>query len=238
MTQEEFSKKIGASQQYISAIVNGKRNVGPNITKKIKNAFPDFDEYWFITGDRVDSGDSEKMDKHYGQKLAKRILAQKPGRAEAFPVDFTEMSVMYVPLVSKYAYAGYLGGFGDEEYMGDLPKIPFANGFKPKGRYLCFEVRGDSMTADSRESIEEGDIVLAREVRQEYWKSKLHINQWDFVIVHREEGILVKRIAEHDVASGILTLRSLNDYYEDFQVHLGDVAQIFNIVEITKKPRR
>lgn len=147
---------------------------------------------------------------------------------EAYQVDFTELSVMYVPLVSKFAYAGYLGGFGDDEYVGDLPKIPFANGFRPKGKYLCFEVRGDSMTTDTRESIEEGDIVLAREVRKEYWKSKLHINQWDFVIVHRDEGILVKRIASHDVGNGILTLRSLNDYYEDFDVHLKDVAQIFN----------
>lgn len=157
---------------------------------------------------------------------------------EAMSVDFTEMQVMYVPLVSKFAYAGYLGGYGDDEYIGDLPKIPFANGFRPKGKYRCFEVRGDSMTANSRDSIEEGDIILGREVKQEYWQSKLHINQWDFIIVHREDGILVKRIIDHDVEKGILRLHSLNEYYEDFEVHLKDVAQIFNIVEITKKPRR
>lgn len=157
---------------------------------------------------------------------------------EAYQVDFTELEVMYVPLVSKFAYAGYLGGYGDDEYIGDLPKIPFANGFRPKGKYLCFEVRGDSMTTDDRESIEEGDILLAREVRQEYWKSKLHINKWDFIIVHKTEGILVKRILEHDVERGTLLLHSLNDYYQDFTVHLSDVAQIFNIVEITQKPRR
>lgn len=157
---------------------------------------------------------------------------------EAKKVDFKELSVMYVPLVSKFAYAGYLGGFGDWEYVGDLPKIPFANGFRPKGNYLCFEVRGDSMTNDSRESIEEGDIILGREVGKQHWVNKLHINQWDFIIIHKEQGILLKRVAKHDTKTGNIVLQSLNDHFEDLIINLKDVAQIFNIVEITKKARR
>lgn len=179
----------------------------------------------------------ESKEKLYRFELEQKVTS--PNKPEqSYQVDFTELSVMYVPLVSKFAYAGYLGGFGDEEYVGDLPKIPFANGFRPKGKYLCFEIRGDSMTNDTRESIEDGDIVLAREVKKEYWTNKLHIKQWDFVIVHNLEGILVKRISAHNVEKGELTLHSLNDYYEDFTINLKDVSQILNIVEITKKPRR
>lgn len=157
---------------------------------------------------------------------------------EAIQVDFTEMNVMHVPLVNKYAYAGYLSGFGDDEWIGELPKIPFANDVENKGDYICFEVRGDSMDDGSYESYLEGDILLCRNVRRDFWRSKLHINKWDFVIVHKEQGILVKRILEHDVENGLLTLHSLNEYYEDFQIHLNEVAKIFNIVDFRRKRSR
>ena len=156
----------------------------------------------------------------------------------AIPVDFSEMNVMYVPLINKFAYAGFLNGFGDDEYLDDLPRVPWANDFEAKGNYLCFEVKGDSMDNGSYESILEGDVLLCREVRRDYWSSKLHIQKWDFVIVHQTEGILVKRILDHDVEDGILVLHSLNEYYEDFKVNLNEVSKIFNIVDFRRKKSR
>lgn len=157
---------------------------------------------------------------------------------EALNVDFTQLNVMHVPLVNKYAYAGYLNGFGDDEWIDELPKIPFANDVVNKGKYLCFEVKGDSMDDGSYESYLEGDILLCRNVRPDFWTSKLHIDKWDFVIVHKEQGILVKRITEHHVEKGLLTLHSLNEYYEDFIVDLREVAGIFNIVDFRRKKSR
>ncbi len=168
------------------------------------------------------------------------VLSEKSqkDRLEAIQVDFTEMNVMHVPLVNKYAYAGYLSGFGDDEWIEDLPKIPFANDVENRGEYMCFEVRGDSMDDGSYESYLEGDILLCRNIRQDFWRSKLHINKWDFVIVHRDQGILVKRIIDHDVERGILTLHSLNEYYQNFRVHLNEVAKLFNIVDFRRKRSR
>lgn len=147
-------------------------------------------------------------------------------------------SIMYVPLVAQYAYAGYLGGYADEEFVESLPKIPFVLDKEYKGQYLCFEVKGDSMECENEESIPEGSILLCRNVRQEYWKSKLHINKWDFVIVHRTDGILVKRIINHDVEKGIITIHSLNEFHEDRELNLRDISQIFNIVEVQQKRKR
>lgn len=168
------------------------------------------------------------------------VLSEKSqkDRLEAIQVDFTEMNVMHVPLVNKYAYAGYLSGFGDDEWIEELPKIPFANDVENRGEYMCFEVRGDSMDDGSYESYLEGDILLCRNIRQDFWRSKLHINKWDFVIVHRDQGILVKRIIDHDVERGILTLHSLNEYYQNFRVHLNEVAKLFNIVDFRRKRSR
>lgn len=162
----------------------------------------------------------------------------KKDNSNGIKVDFSKMNIMLVPLVNKYAYAGYLNGYGDDEYIEELPKIPFSDDIEHKGDYLCFEVKGDSMDDDTSESYLEGDILLCRSVRHDFWKSKLHINKWDFVIVHKTDGILIKRIIKHDVEKGELVLHSLNDFYEDKTVYLKDIMQIFNVVDIRRKRNR
>ncbi|WP_271782186.1 LexA family transcriptional regulator [Aquimarina algiphila] len=148
------------------------------------------------------------------------------------------INVMMIPLVNQYAYAGYLGGFEDESYVEELPKIPYLADREYKGNYVFFEVKGDSMDNASYESYLEGDLILCRDVRQDFWMSKLHINKWDFVIVHKTEGILLKRITDHNVEEGVLTLHSLNEYYEDSKVHIKDIAKIFNVVDVRRNKSR
>jgi len=153
-------------------------------------------------------------------------------------MDALTSSVMMVPLVNQYAYAGYMSGYGDNEFISELPKIPFIVDREYKGEYICFEVKGDSMECESNESINEGDILLCRNVRQDYWRSKLHISKWDFVIVHKTRGIVVKRITNHNVDTGEITLHSLNEMYPDYTVNLSEVEKLFNIVEVKKKRKR
>lgn len=99
-----------------------------------------------------------------------------------------------VPLVNQYAYAGYLIGYQDETYIEQLPTIAFDVDHDPKGHYLAFEVRGDSMDDGSRFSYVDGDRLFCREIQPHLWcNTKLHLRDWDFVIVHKE-GILVKRV--------------------------------------------
>lgn len=145
---------------------------------------------------------------------------------------------MLVPLVGVRAQAGFLSGYGDTEYLEELPKVPFEVDREYKGRYLCFEVAGDSMDNNSPESILEGDILLCREIQQHHWTNQLHINKWDFVIVHRDNGILVKRIKNHNTEKSVLTLHSLNEFYEDFEVDMNDVVAIFNVVDIKRSRKR
>jgi phage repressor protein C with HTH and peptisase S24 domain len=180
-------------------------------------------------------------------KLEEKFLelkqtTSKKGDGSAFNKNvssFKEMSVMMVPFVSQYAHAGYLSGFGDEEFLENLPKVPWADDVEHRGEYICIEARGDSMTNDDpREAILDRDLLLCRNVRKDFWKSKLHINKWDFVIVHKELGITVKRIIKHDVDRGIITLHALNDMYDDFEVDLRDVSQILNVVDIKRHRSR
>lgn len=215
MTQSQFGEMLGAKLRTVQSWEDGSRNMKEATVMLLE----------------------QKLNTHNTAQSVSEPT--EPFNIEVSHIDGLRSSVMHVPLVNQYAYAGYLSGFADNEYVDNLPKIPFILDKEYRGEYLCFEVKGDSMECDSEESIPEGSILLCRNVRKEYWRNKLHIHKWDFVIVHNTDGILVKRIIRHDVENGIITIHSLNEFYQDRELHLKDIQQIFNIVEIqTKRKRR
>lgn len=212
LNQSEFSKHCDINQGNLSKLLSGGRPIGKAVINKVMLAF-DINRDWFLHG--------------------KGPMTNIPASDEIAPV--VAHNVMLVPLVQQYAYAGYLCGYADPEYVVELPKMPFLVDREYKGNYLCFEIRGDSMDDGSKYSYEQGDIVLAREIRQEYWKSKLHLKQWsDYVVVHKTEGILIKQIIEHNVERGLITIHSLNPLYPDREIFLGDVSMLFNVVKSVK----
>ena len=211
LSQKRFEEAVGLSNGYLNSL-----RKSPTATKlqSIIDAFPDLDEKWLLTG--------------IGNMLKDNSNAQ----------PFTPHARAGIPLVSQYAYAGYLGGYGDPEYVGTLPTIDFTPDREMTGNWLAFEVKGDSMDNGSKESYVEGEIVICREVEREYWRdSRLFINKRDFVIVH-EEGILIKRITEHNLDTHTITIHSLNPMYPDRILHLEQVRQIFSIVESRIQRRR
>lgn len=222
----EFAEATGLSHQVASNYIKGRQKPDPEKLAIIQQSFEEINAEWLLTG----RGSMLK------QKTEDMLSSSKP--TEAIWVEYDRFKL--VPLVSHRAQAGFLTGWGDEEYLDDLPKVPWEVDREYKGSYLTFEVSGDSMESDEnpRESLFEGDLLLCREVQKQHWKNKLHINKWDFIIVHREQGILVKRILHHDTEKGALTLHSLNSYYDDFTVQLDDLIAVFNIVDVKRSRRR
>lgn len=208
--RNKFETMANISLGYITNLKNAPKEAQ---LVKILNAAPDLNRIWLLTGE--------------GNMLKTEEAAPFIPRARAG-----------VPLVSQYAYAGYLGGYGDPEYVEQLPTIDFTPDREMTGNWLAFEVKGDSMDDGSKESYVEGEIVICREVEREYWRdSRLFINKRDFVIVH-EEGILIKRITEHDLQQHTITIHSLNPMYPDRTLRLEQVKQIFSIVESRLQRRR
>jgi phage repressor protein C with HTH and peptisase S24 domain len=161
--------------------------------------------------------------------------SHKPIYYEATPI---QQDVVYIPLVNQYAYAGYLDGYTDITYMEQLPKIPFIVDREGLGNYIAFEVKGDSMNNGTEESYLEGDRLYCREIQPHLWvNSKLHLRKWDFVIVHTD-GIIIKRIIDHNVENHTITIHSLNDMYPDRVIDLCEVKQIFNVIESVRPRRR
>lgn len=214
LNQSKFAEKAGIRQNNMSEMLSGKRPIGINIANKIHISFginPD----WLLTG--------------AGEK-------QLTGQANATIVENPQY--MEVPVVHIHAKCGYLAGYGDLEYIKQLPTMPVIVDKTYLGKYMIFEAAGDSMDDDSRRSICDGDKVLGREVMRDLWRSKLHINDWYFIIVHKTDGISIKKIIDHDVEKGIITCHSLNPLFKDYKIHLDDVAELYNVIKIVERSAR
>ena len=223
--KNSFSKEIGITNNAtIGRLINEHRTPSKSTVDKILLRFPKYNRDWLITG----RGDI------YAPASNVVPINTIPSNAESISPDH----IIYVPLVNQYAYAGYMCGYADAEYIETLPRIPFIVDHEAHGNYMAFEVKGDSMDDGTTEALLEGDRLLCREIRSEFWVDcKLHIRKWDFLIVHKE-GILVKRILEHDVQNHTIKIHSLNPFYEDRVISLKDVRQIFNVIEMSRPRRR
>lgn len=147
--------------------------------------------------------------------------------------------VINVPLITKYSKSMYLQRYDDEEFLETLPKVPFLVEGTPKGIYRCFETPDDSMYDGSANSYPINSIVLCREVPKMNWgKLSSMINDWDFILVHKEEGVIIRRIVKFIPDKGILTVHLLNQMYEDYNIHLLDVVQFLNVVKMERSMKR
>lgn len=147
--------------------------------------------------------------------------------------------VMMIPVVSQLAYAGYLGGYGDREYISSLPTIPYLVD-NAREKYIAFEVKGDSMDDDTPDAYKSGDILICKQLELSLYKdSPLPYKKKDFVIVHKN-GILIKRIIDHDLKRHTITIHSLSDdpTYMDRVLDLADVRQMFTVEYSQRKRSR
>lgn len=208
LSKGKFADKVGINRSNFSKITNGNYPCGEGVINKIVLAFG-VNKQWLLTGE--------------GDMYTPRQINE---------VSYGDLIIMNVPLVSRYAYDDYLNNYLDDDYVNRLPKFPFSKGGE-QGRYIAFEMEGDSMIDDTDRYVE-GAILLCREIPKSLWgQITQYMKKWDFVIVHKE-GILIKRVVDHDVENHRLTLHSLNPLYSNRVVDLVDVRQIFNVVKLQR----
>ncbi len=202
----------------INSFPNGTINaITDNITKKRLDAivenYPTLNASWLLTGE--------------GEMLKQNEIP----KGELKPKTYNH--TLEVRLVSNKAKAGWSEGFYNDEYLEKMPVITIEADANYRGEYMAFEVAGDSMEPDYME----GDIVICRKIQRHLWTGKLHIRDWDFVIAHGTQGIMLKEIAEHNVETGDILCRSINKNYPDFTLNLREVTYLYNVVEVRQKGR-
>jgi transcriptional regulator with XRE-family HTH domain len=147
----------------------------------------------------------------------------------------TNMHCVEVPIVPVYAYASFLHGHDDTEYMDSLPTMSVIIDRKyGKNGFLIFEVKGNSMDDGSKRALLDGDKILVKELDSDCCRTKLKTDDNFFVIIHRTDGIVVKQIVEHNVEEGIIRCHSINPSpeYHDFDIDLREVTRIFKVAAI------
>lgn len=235
--KNSFSYAIGMNNNVtITRLINEKRKPSPGTCAKIAQHFPQYNPEWILNG----TGNMYRTepDAHTDEAniTIETTKHQPTGKNNVKRIE--NPLLMNVPLIHVRAQCGYLSGYGDKEYIESLPTLPVIVDKTYQGNYRLFEAEGDSMDDGSRNSICDGDIVLGREVQRPLWQYKLHINDWYFIIVHRTEGISIKKIIEHDVEHGIITCHSLNNMFQDYKVYLDEVAELFNLIKIVDRSAR
>ncbi len=217
----ELSKKCGYSRpQAFYDLMNGKtKQISSKMIEKITSSFPKVNKDFLLTGKEPVLMDGISTDK----KVYSDVIPKH------YPTHLA------VKVVTSKARAGFSEAYYADEYLEDMPTVLIEADKEYKGKYLAFEVDGDSMEPE----YQKGDIVICREVPRVNWQYKLHFHDWDFVIAHGTQGIMLKEITAHNVETGEITCHSLNsDMHPDFTLNLKEVAYLFNVVEHRRSGRK
>lgn len=119
--------------------------------------------------------------------------------------------------VSSKAAAGYTAGYGDPDFVQQLPvfQVPFLDQNK---KYRLFTIEGDSMLP-----IPSGAHIFAELVDD--W-SRLKDDSL-CVVVTRFDGIVFKRVKNYLRKQGCLLLISTNSLYDPYVVSAGEIMEIW-----------
>lgn len=182
----------------------------------------------------VTARDVSNISKAQVHKITKRYpfinpvwLMSGTGTMIAEPPKLSIATIAYAPLVTQRAYAGYLSGYADEEYLESLDKVPYILNSETRGNIIAVEVSGDSMDNGTSEAYKDKDIVLCKEFT--ITDSTIPYKHYDFVIVHKE-GLLIKRVTDFNKEQGTMVIHSLNKFYGDVTISLEDVRKLFIVV--------
>jgi transcriptional regulator with XRE-family HTH domain len=121
-----------------------------------------------------------------------------------------------VELVPQKAYAGYVAGYQDAEFIKDLPKIKLPM-LSRNATYRAFEIQGDSMLP-----VQPGTIVFG-----EYIDNLSSIKNGKLYVLVLKDGIVLKRAFNFLDEEGKLLLVSDNRQYAPYTIQAEDVSEVW-----------
>ena len=231
ITQEQVAEKLGCSQAYVSVLLSSKRSFGRKSAAKWSDAFG-FNPLWLMSGE----GDMF-LDNAMG--MASRVydnqmeFVMENSNGARFYRTPTRL-LMTVKLVPFAAYGRFLDPLEHieaerEEWEEETFEVPNV----VHGQYWSFQVKGDSMDNGQRDSFEEGDRVLVRNLHRQYWKDPVRFHTHPYWVVVTKSSILLKQMIAQDVVNGTFTFHSLNPSveYADFTLHMDDINYLFYVLK-------
>ena len=129
-----------------------------------------------------------------------------------------------IHFVPVKAAAGYLAGFADPEFIDELNT--FTLPMLTSGNYRAFEIIGDSMLPTPSGSVIVGEKIEALDDVK---------NNFSYIVVSKNEGIVYKRILKNNKAKTKYTLMSDNPQYQPYQVNAEDIIEVWQAQVVINK---
>ena len=201
LTQQDLAEKLGLKRSHIGAYEEGRAT--PKIATLIQII-----SYFDLTLDQLIRDD-----------LSKENHANVPsiGGLKILPIVVDAENEELIPIVPVKASAGYLNGFADPEYIGQLPafNMPVPE-LSPGKTYRVFQLKGDSMLP-----VHPGAYMFCQFVES---LDELRDGQ-TYVLITKEEGLVYKRVYRQ--GDSRFLLKSDNPEYEAYSVDAKDLLEIW-----------
>ena len=201
LTQQQFADLMDIKRSLVGAYEEDRAEPKYELLKK-------FAEFYELSMDELVN---EKINDQWKPKPKSdgsniRILSISVDKDENERIDFVPVK----------ASAGYLNGYADPEFIGELPKfnLPFFN----QGTYRAFEIKGDSMLP-----LPTGTIVIGEYV--ENWNDVKPGETYVFISVN--DGVVYKRAGNRFKDAKSIKLISDNPVYEPYTLQVEDILEIW-----------
>ncbi len=206
LTQESLAKKMGITRSLIGAYEEGRAEPKLQTVTYLCHFF-NVSLDTLINKNLAPGGTPESYIDTCGQHL--RVL----------PVTVDREGNELTTLVPVKASAGYVQGYGDPEFIENLPRFDLPLPELQRSRtYRLFQIKGESMLP-----IEEGSYIIC-----EYLQDWNHIrNEQCYILVTLDEGILYKRVINNLKDENSLLLKSDNQKFAPYPIPKKQVLEIW-----------
>ncbi|TCI92290.1 S24 family peptidase [Tenacibaculum sp. M341] len=216
-----MSKKIGVTGTTVDSIVNGrpqsdgsrkKTKPGYDVLTSIINEFNINPDYLFGKSS-IMLRDSNLYNSNYTG--TPQVVSTGSDGNE---------NVIFVPTQAR---AGYLDGYGDIEYIEKLPTFHMPR--LSNGSFRCFEVQGNSMVR----TFFDGDLVFGKYVEDLYDIKDGRV----YVIVSKNDGIVLKRVINRIEERGKLILKSDNKdgNFPTYTINADEIMEVWYVTMYASK---
>lgn len=201
LTQQEFADLMEIKRASVGAYEEGRAEPKYELLDKIAR-------YYELTMDELVNDTIDTDWKPTPRSNASNV------RVLSITVDSDDRE--NIELVPVKASAGYLNGYGDPEYVAELPR--FSLPMFRQGTYRAFEIQGDSMLP-----LTQGSVIIGEYV--EDWNA-IKPGQ-TYVVVSGNEGVVYKRIGQKYKEDKGLQLVSDNKMYDPYWIPAADVLEVW-----------
>jgi hypothetical protein len=155
-----------------------------------------------------------------GEARSPKELSGQKLRILTVAVD-SEAGRERITVVPVKAAAGYLGGYGDLDFIEALPQfaLPLPE-FAQEETRRVFQIQGDSMLP-----VVSGSYVISSYVQD--WRS-IKTNEL-YVFLTQEQGVVFKRAINRIAESGCVELVSDNPIYSPYTVHVDELIEVWKV---------